>query len=212
MKNIRQEFGIWIQLLTFVCIWVGMLYFSESGLVINRGAFKKLPDAITIYLILHFIFTKWGWKIPILQGWLVPFPNLQGTWKGMLQTTWIDPKTEQVPPPIPIIMVIRQTFSSISLTMYTKESNSRSSAAQLIEIENSQGKEIRFTYHNVPKATIRDRSAIHEGAATLRIISDKEMKLQGEYWTNRKSTGEMSLSFHTEQLLEAFPEESTVQI
>jgi hypothetical protein len=42
---------------------------------------------------------------------------------------------------------------------------------------------------------MRDRSTIHDGASILRIISEPQRALEGEYWTNRRTTGELSLSF-----------------
>ena len=41
----------------------------------------------------------------------------------------------------------------------------------------------------------RDRSAIHDGAAILRFISEPEKSLKGEYWTSRKTTGDINVKF-----------------
>ena len=95
MKNIRKEILVWIQLVSFVVIWVAVLFFSGNSLKIGWEAIKKLPDVVTIYVLLVLIFTNWAWRLPIFKGWLVPFPDLQGTWKGTLQSTWIDPATSQ---------------------------------------------------------------------------------------------------------------------
>jgi hypothetical protein len=88
MKNIKEEALLWVQLGSFVAIWVAILYATGTGLTINWEAIKKLPDVITVYVVLLFVFTKWLWRLPVLQGWLVPFPDLQGTWQGELRSTW----------------------------------------------------------------------------------------------------------------------------
>ncbi len=206
MKNIKEEALLWVRLGGFVIIWVAILYATGTGLAINWDALKKLPDVVTIYFILSLVFTKWLWRWSIFRGWLVPFPNLQGTWEGMLSSTWKDPETNQVIAPLPIILVIRQTFSSISCVQYSRESDSYSTAAQISEDNESGVLRLNFNYANRPKATIRDRSAIHHGAASLRIVSVPERSLEGEYWTSRCTAGDIVVKFRSRELLEKFPE------
>ena len=119
MKSIRKEILVWIQLVTFVIIWVLVLFFSKTDLKIGWEAIKKLPDVVTIYVLLVLVFTNWAWRLLIFRGWLVPFPDLQGTWKGNLQSTWIDPNTNQKISSKDVTLVIKQTFSNISCVMYT---------------------------------------------------------------------------------------------
>src|SRR5260370_906911 len=74
--------------------------------------FKLLPTVVTADGIAVAIFVKWLWRLSPLNGWLVPFPDLNGTWQGTIQTTWIDPKTGVCPPPVPVILCIKQSFVS----------------------------------------------------------------------------------------------------
>lgn len=204
MKNIKQEALIWGQLLFFIAIWSLILFITNTPLTIDIEALKKLPEVVVVYTVLRFIFTRWLWRIPILQGWFIPFPDLQGTWKGTLRSTWIDPKTKKTPLPIPLILVIRQSFDSISCVMYTKESSSYSTAAGFLKKDDSGIKRLTYNYSNRPEASIRDRSAVHDGAAFLSISSKPKRKLEGEYWTNRKTTGSIEVHYKTGELLESF--------
>ncbi len=204
MKNVRQEFWTWIQILTVVVVWIVVLLITKTELKINVEALRTLPEVVFIYTILYQIFKRWGWRSPFLQGWLVPFPDLQGTWQGTLQTTWKDPNTGETPPPIPMILVIKQSFESISCVLHTKESASYSNAASLTEDDSSGIKKISYNYTNTPKVMVRDRSAVHNGAAILIIGSKPKRFLEGEYWTNRKTTGSMSLFFQSRELAESF--------
>lgn len=206
MKNIRKELSIWVQLVTFVLIWIVILLITKTDLKINWEAIKKLPDVITVYAVLYFIFSQWLWRLPIFQGWLVPNPDLQGTWEGTLQTTWIDPKTGKIPGPIPLILVVRQSFDSINCVMYTQESSSVSNAALLIEDENSRIYCLSYNYTNKPDAVLRSISVIHDGAALLTVIKKPTRLLKGEYWTNRKTTGCIELKYKTNELIESFPD------
>jgi len=200
MKNIRKEILVWIQLVSFVAIWAAVLFFSRTSLKIEWEAIKKLPDVVTIYVLLVLIFTNWAWRLPIFKGWLVPFPDLQGTWKGTLQSTWIDPATSQKIQPKDVMLVIKQTFSNISCVMYTDESNSFSNTAQINQDDDSGIFRLSYNYTNRSKANVRDRSAIHDGAAILKVITEPEKSLEGEYWTSRKTTGDISVKFISKKL------------
>ncbi|OIO17491.1 hypothetical protein AUJ29_01245 [Candidatus Kuenenbacteria bacterium CG1_02_38_13] len=200
MKNIRKEILVWIQLVSFVEIWAAVLFFSRTSLKIEWEAIKKLPDVVTIYVLLVLIFTNWAWRLPIFKGWLVPFPDLQGTWKGTLQSTWIDPATSQKIQPKDVMLVIKQTFSNISCVMYTDESNSFSNTAQINQDDDSGIFRLSYNYTNRSKANVRDRSVIHDGAAILKVITEPEKSLEGEYRTSRKTTGDISVKFISKKL------------
>jgi len=200
MKNIRKEILVWIQLVSFVAIWAAVLFFSRTSLKIEWEAIKKLPDVVTIYVLLVLIFTNWAWRLPIFKGWLVPFPDLQGTWKGTLQSTWIDPATSQKIQPKDVMLVIKQTFSNISCVMYTDESNSFSNTAQINQDDDSGIFRLSYNYTNRSKANVRDRSVIHDGAAILKVITEPEKSLEGEYQTSRKTTGDISVKFISKKL------------
>jgi hypothetical protein len=205
MKNIREEAVLWVRLLTFIIIWVSILYATGTSFAINWEAIKKLPDVVTIYIALSLIFTRWLWRLPILQGWLVPFPDLQGTWEGELKSTWKDPKTGEVIAAIPVTLTITQTFSSVSCALFTRESESFSTTAQISREDDSGALYLNFNYTNRPRATIRDRSAIHDGAARLRIITAPTNRLlEGEYWTGRCTTGDISVKFCSKELAQKF--------
>ena len=202
MRNIRHEILIWVHVASVVAIWAAVLVLSGTKLEINWEAFKKLPDVVTIYVVLSLAFTKWLWRWRIFRGWLVPFPDLQGTWQGELQTTWKDPETGKVPGPIAMILVIQQSFSSMKCTMYTHESESYSTAAQ---IDESTGVvRLTFNYTNRPKATLHHRSTMHDGAANLRVVTGPDARLEGSYWTSRCTSGDIHLKYRSKELIEAF--------
>lgn len=206
MNNIKRETLLWVKLIALLGIWAAILYFSGTALTINWDAIKKLPDVVTVYVLLSFVFTKWLWRLSIFRGWLVPFPDLQGTWVGELRSTWKNPDTGQQIPALRMILVVRQTFSSVSCTLFTKESESYSTAAQIARDEETGALSLSYNYTNRSKATIRHRSPIHDGAARLKIVTLPERALEGEYWTSRCTTGDMLLRFQTRSLLETFSE------
>jgi len=106
---------------------------------------KVLPTVVTIDTIIIGLFSKYLWKWRIFKGWLVPFPNLNGTYKGTIQTTWIDPKTNERPSLIPAILTISQSFFSISCVMRTQEMTSSSFISDFILNEENQVKKLSYS-------------------------------------------------------------------
>jgi len=210
MKNIRQEAVTWIQLVAFITTWLVLMLLVTRGFSINWETIKLLPEVVTIYTVLDIIFVKLAWRLPVFQSWLVPFPDLEGTWQGIFQTTWQNPKTGAMPP-IPLVLVIKQSFETISCVIYTEESSSYSTAALISEEDDSGIKRLSYVYTNKPELTARNRSPVHDGAAILRIISTPERLLEGEYWTNRKTTGTISLKYRSKKRLEKFPDDLSPQ-
>jgi hypothetical protein len=209
MESIKKEVLTYLTLGAMLLIWVGVLRATGTPLSINWEAVKKLPDVVTIFVVVSFVFTKWLWRLRVFtyKGWLVQVPYIQGTWAGDLQSTWVNPKTKQGIPPLKMILVIRQTFSTVSCTMFTKESESYSRAAQIaVEIETG-AISLSYNYTNRSKADIRERSPIHDGAAHLRVVTLPSRMLEGEYWTGRCTTGTMKLQFRSKELLQAFPDD-----
>src|SRR5260370_41971487 len=133
MENIKRELAIWVQLITFIITWVVLILASGNPLNISLETIKLFPEVVTIDLFLYLLFITWGWRLPFLQGWFVRFPDLQGTWQGTLRTTWQHPETDKHASSIPVILVIKQSFTAIRCVMYTKESISYSTSALLSE-------------------------------------------------------------------------------
>ncbi len=206
MKNIKQEISFWVQFITFSLLFAISLKMSGTKFDITIDVIKQIPNAISYYLIVYLVFSKWLWRWKLLQGWLVPFPDLEGTWKGTIETTWVDKKTGCCPKPIPCSLVIKQSFDTLSCSLFTQESMSYSNAALMSEIEESGTKKLSFNYTNKPIATVRERSEIHDGAAILTIISKPELSLEGGYWTDRKTTGTIKLKYIKRELDEKYIE------
>lgn len=205
MEKVNNTIKIHAQIFAFLIIWGTVLLATQTYSTIDLWtAVRHLPQAISIYAIIVIIFTKWLWRWKLLQGWLIKIPDLQGTWRGELKSDWINPETGKGIDPIPMVLVIRQTFSSIKCTLMTKESTSYSTTADINVVPNGEDLYLTYNYTNRPKTTIRDRSAIHDGASILKIIRKPNRCLGGEYWTSRKTCGEMTLTFDSRDLVEQF--------
>jgi hypothetical protein len=205
MEKINNTIKIHAQIFTFLIIWAIVLMITRVYSTVDLWtAIKQIPQAISIYAIIGILFTKWIWRWNILQGWLIKIPDLQGTWRGELKSDWINQETGKSIDPISVVLVIRQTFSTIKCTLMTKESTSYSMTADINFVPNGEDLYLTYNYTNRPKATIRDRSAIHDGASILKIIQKPNKCLEGEYWTSRKTRGDITLTFDSKDLVEKF--------
>jgi hypothetical protein len=204
MDGVRKEVFLWFCIGLMLLLWVAVLLVTCTPLKINWEAVQKLPDAITLFVLLSFAFTRWMWRWLVFRKWLVRIPDLQGTWRGQFQSTWEDPATGRVIEPRPMILVIRHTFRSVSCTMFTAESESSSRAAQIAVDDDADAITLSYNYTNRSKAILRDKSPIHDGAAHLRVVSTPNRMLEGEYWTGRCTTGQITLSFLKRDLDERF--------
>lgn len=181
-----------------------LVYVSQPELRITFGTLKEIPDVVLVYTIIYFLFTTWAWRWRLFAGWLIPFPYLGGTWRGTIASTWANPETGATPAPIEAILVIRHKFDSVSCTMFTAESESQSNAAALQLEDGSDRTVLSYNYTNDPRVSVRGRSERHTGAAVLKLATQPRMRLVGEYWTSRKTIGEMDFVFESRATAEAF--------
>ena len=153
-------------------------------------AITHVSTTISINIILWMLFIAWAWKWKIFYPWLVPFPNLSGNWEGTIKSNWKEKELE----PIPIEVSITQNFFNVQVRIKTKESRSYSIGASF-DIDNERGfQQLFYTYLNTPKAGVRERSEIHYGSTILNFDGFKVTKMDGEYWTDRETTGEITLN------------------
>lgn len=205
MEKVNNTIKIHAQIITFLIIWGIVILISKTYSTVDLWmAIKQIPQAISVYAIISIIFTKWIWRWRLFQGWLIKVPDLQGTWEGELKSDWINPETGKGIDPIRVILVVKQTFSNIKCTLMTKESTSYSTTADINVVPGGEDLYLTYNYTNRPKAMVRHRSEIHDGASILKIIKTPEKCVEGEYWTSRKTRGDMTLKFKSTMLIEKF--------
>ena len=208
MKNKKIKNFLWI-LIPFSFLVFYVIYYVQGSPDFNlKTIFQILPTVISIDLVFCLTFAYFLWRLPIFKNWLVPFPNLNGTWKGEICTTWIDPETGERPGPIPAILTIKQSFLHISCVMRTAEMTSRSLTSGFVLDKENQLEGLVYTYDSNPIETVRERSPQHCGTMVFEIVrEDKQIKLVGGYWTGRKTTGTIEMHFWQKERIDAFPQE-----
>ena len=204
MRNLNPK-----PLLIILLAFSGVIWFclgAVSGLAMQSFVdfMRPIPKVVTADLLLVGIFVRWLWRWRLLQGWLVPFPDLNGTWQGNIQTTWKDAEVK-TPGPIPAILTIKQTFGRLSCVMRTGEMESRSYLEGFCIDKEAQVRQVCYSYTSKPKAALRNRSTPHDGTMLFNIIGTPVHKLEGEYWTQRQTTGSVTLTLRATELVDELP-------
>lgn len=208
MKYLNIKIFIWLIIGISVLFYLAYLLLFPVTDKTLFNYLKPIPAVVTFDTIVIFIFSKWVWKYKLFYSWLVPFPNLNGTWKGNIETNWINEKTGKKPAYIPVILTIKQSFTNISCVMRTGEMNSYSFISGFVIDKENQILKLVYSYDSIPKQTVKNRSPQHFGTMYFDIINNRGNKeLSGDYWTGNETTGRIELEFWKKEHLEKYPEE-----
>jgi hypothetical protein len=213
VNNINLNNAIYT-LLAIAAITAAVVYKVSAPAVLDlETAFGMFSKAVTVDGIVVFLFAKWVWKLrifgwPPFRGWLVLTPNLNGTWRGEIRSTWQDPVTGKRPAAIPSVLTIKQSLFRLSCVIRTEEMTSRSFSAAFVINDDEQREEICYSYSSVPDQSVIERSRQHTGTALLEIDESRHPNtLCGHYWSDRKTTGELEYSYVDRKLIKCFPDD-----
>lgn len=206
MKNMKIKNYVYMLVIVSAVAWIFFAIKDGADLSDFKAFFKLVPNVVTVDMIFIGFFIKFGWKAKIFQGWLVPFPDLNGTWIGYIHSDWVDPNTNERVKPIPTMLTVYQTFLETNCIMRTGEMKSYSIAEGFNINTEQQLKQLSYIYTSKTRTLVSDRSPQHDGAMVFDIIGADSKKLKGKYWTERKTKGEIVLEFHSKKRLDEMPE------
>jgi hypothetical protein len=133
----------------------------------------EIPSVLTFYGLFYELFDKWLWKKRILRRLgLVHIPDLNGTWKGSVESHDFGKLEAHVK--------IMQTWTHIGIFQETKTSKGFSYNASL-HIKDLGGTRLFFMYRNVPEIDADPNMRQHVGSAQL-VLSPDEKTLNGDYY------------------------------
>lgn len=207
MKHLNTKLYIWALIIISLSIYTIYIFLTSYFVDIEYKSIidylKPIPTVVTLDVFIAGLFVKWFWKWKLLYPWFVPFPNLNGTWKGFLKSNWQCPNTGKKPDAIPTILTINQTFINISCVMRTGEMCSESFSSEIILNLEAGSTKVVYSYKSDPKADIKHRSPPHFGTAILSIIKHQPI-LDGEYWSSRETTGTIYLEFWKKEKIDIY--------
>ncbi|MBV9872122.1 MAG: hypothetical protein JO214_16020 [Frankiaceae bacterium] len=169
-------------------VWfvVALVSGPEGVAEVSLRAFSLAASVVTILLLLY---EKWLWRWKAVR-YFTKKPLLEGTWRGTLKSDYVPPGKSEPVPPIPTVIRIRQTDTTLFVTQFTSESTSTTEQGRLSKEADGRWR-ISWLYTNQPRPTIQDRSAVHRGAADLWLSGSHGEVLDGGYFTGRKTRGDL---------------------
>ncbi len=197
-----------IKALVFILatIWA-VLLFIAGVIPVTLAVFKPMGFVTAIAIFLISAFDKWIWKWKILHSWFVPLPNLSGTWKARLDSNWVNKATGESPKDIEAYFIVEQTFSNIKVTLLTKESGSELINGQLFKNKSNNKYYLTGIYLNEPKMLKIQDSPMHYGALLCKVfVNRRAITMEGCYWTNRETKGEIQFLSHSPHIYNNFDE------
>lgn len=162
---------------------------------------SPLGPAVTTAGVALWLFDARIWRFPGVRR-IVGRSVLHGTWHGELASDWVNPETnETVPVDTDVFLVIRQRFWSLSARLLTKESTSYSIVADFKKAPDGL-LELMYTYSNTPRPAVRYRSAMHFGTVLLGTPRGEGQYLEGRYFTDRRTSGELRFRHRFPEIVE----------
>jgi len=179
---------IFVKTVVGICavVWFAALVFAGT-VPASRALFAPFSLVVGVAGGLLWLFDRWLWSWPLVRL-VVKRPDLRGTWRGQIEPGLVPSHASRVP--IPAFVVVTQTATSLHVRQFTAESESITLAAAIMD-EADDAQALVGVYRNEPQARLRDKSPIHFGALRLRVAGDDE--LNGDYWTDRNTKGQMAL-------------------
>ncbi len=187
-----------------VAVWLLALWVQGMP-VLSADFVKPFSTVVGVITIFVTLFNKYFWSLKIFKGWYVKRPDLRGTWKVELKSSWSDPETGKGIDPIYGYAVIRQSLTGLSLRLVTNESRSILIAHSIEQQEDDDLFKLVGVYRNEPKIELQGvRSEIHHGSFALEVHGSPVYELQGHYWTDRGTKGGMKLESNVKKLYDTY--------
>jgi hypothetical protein len=165
-----------LALVSLFATWLLHVFISWIGQQTNFSPpwWLEIPSVLTFYGIFYEMFDRWIWKMRIVkQVGLVRIPDLGGTWKGYLKTSYDDFKEEHQ-----ASLKIFQSWTRIGISQQAQSSKGESFAASILTKE-PEAKRLFFMYRNTPQADSDPNLHQHIGSAQLILAGGI---LSGDYY------------------------------
>lgn len=183
---------IHVRALVFVTALVWAVLLIVNGVAVSFEYMAPYSVVTTVVLLTIEVFDRWVWRWRLLHPWFVKRPVLHGTWRARFVSNWTDPATGA-----PYVgrgyMVIRQTYSRLSMRLVTPESSSELLVHEIVRAHDGTYS-VLAVYRNDPNAAVRARSQIHYGAFRLTVSDSPLETIRGVYWTDRLTCGDLELT------------------
>lgn len=181
-----------------------------QGTPVTWAHSQPFSIVVSTLVALGLLFEFVLWRQPWLHSWFVKRPDLRGTWRVEVQSSYVRPETSERVPMIVCYMGVTQTLSTLQMHLMTPESESWFIANDVRPSPNGNGNgyQVIGVYTNEPNVHLRDGriSEMHQGAVIIETHGPvlRPNTLTAKYWTDRKTTGTMDFTMRVENVCTRF--------
>ena len=189
-----------------VLVWWATLFWQNTPVTREHGT--PFTVVVSVLGALWFFFDRLLWRLRFLHGWFVKRPDIRGTWRVELQSSYVNPETGKCVPTIVCYMGVKQTLSELKMHLMTPESESWFIASHIQPSPSGNGYQLIGVYTNHPNIHLRNRriSEIHNGTLIINTHGSdvRPNTFKGVYWTDRNTNGTMEFTDHESQVFTRF--------
>lgn len=201
-----ERLSITVFVIIAALIWLIVLLCQGTPVTWAHG--RPFSIVVSSLVVLGILLEFLLWHQPWLNGWFVKRPDLRGTWRVELQSSYVRPETNEPVPMIVCYMGVKQTLSMLQMHLMTPESESWFIASHIRPSPNGSGYQVIGVYTNEPNVHLRDEriSEMHQGAIIIETHGPllRPTTLTAKYWTDRKTTGTMDFTTRVEAVYTRF--------
>lgn len=179
---------LWLNAILFTAIWLLRIW---AGTTPGWAAVQSISISIAVSTTLLLFGMNLTWKWSIL-AWLAKRPIVHGVWWGEIKPIYQGRAID----PIPIAFVIRQKYASLSIQSFTSSIPADSTIEVFERSEKSTDVYLKYVYQMTREANAENKSTV--GYGRLRLERAGQV-LDGSYWTNSPTSGQVRLKFVTRE-------------
>ncbi|PPT93842.1 hypothetical protein XaraCFBP7407_16730 [Xanthomonas arboricola pv. arracaciae] len=177
---------LWLNAIIFASILLIRLF---MGVALLTAVLPALSTAIFVstMVLLFGINLTWKWR---LLAWLAKRPIVHGVWWGEISPIY----QGKAIPAIPIAFVIRQKYASLSIQSFTSNIPADSTIELFERSDKNTDVYLKYVYQMTRDANAENKSTIGYGRLRLELAGKV---LDGSYWTNSPTSGQIRLKLVT---------------
>ncbi len=187
-ERLLKVFGWLMGILGLLIFLIHWYYFQQP---IPSAAWKAFSTSLGLCVLFFGVFSKLAWRWRHLAKWMNR-PLVHGVWVGELRSDYGVVDGNRLV--IPIFFVIRQTYLTLSIQSFTERQEGESRLEALLR--SSKTDVTRLCYMFELRKIFSGAHSITSGAGELKLAGD-QLSLNGTYWTNTPTHGEISLRLVT---------------
>ncbi len=187
-ERLLKVFGWLLGFLGLLIFFIQWHCFQQP---LTSAVWKAFSSSIGLCCLFFGVFTKLAWRCQYFAKWMNR-PLVHGVWVGELRSNYGAVDGNQLV--VPIFFVIRQTYLTLSIQSFTERQEGESRLEALLR--SSKTDVTRLCYVFELRKIFSGANSITSGAGELKLSGD-QLSLNGTYWTNTPTHGEITLKLVT---------------